>query len=48
MRAGGRADGRTDRQTAIHDEANSHFLHFCERPESDFNVLSSIIKCVIQ
>jgi len=25
------ADGRTDRQTDIHDEANSRFPQFCER-----------------
>jgi hypothetical protein len=25
------ADGRTDRQTDTHDEANSRFSQFCER-----------------
>ena len=28
---GGQMDGRTDRQTDRHDEANSPFSQFCER-----------------
>jgi hypothetical protein len=30
LQANGVMDGRTDRETARHDEANSGFLQFCQ------------------
>lgn len=32
------ADGRTDRQTDNHDEANSHILQFFNAPKNELKV----------
>ena len=35
MRAGGRSDGQTGRQTGRHDEGNSRFCNFAKAPKNE-------------
>jgi len=38
------ADGRTERQTDRHDEPNSHFSQFCERPLKKLDMYISMFR----